>query len=495
MSKPTIPQPQEIEALRKKMLAMSYHEASIEIAKLHSVVTMPVLVAICTQLKQRHETAMELALQQLNGYPTAISINKVIATLLGDELDALIKSYVESESLMDLNAHSIKQKVNELYQQFCEQSPYGFLLRQEKEAAQSFSSLFRNQAFITLALNYYQTADRWQHAGKFSLMKELGFYLRNGEYMRKPYLALTHLVTEVQVNADDTAWMELQWWLHGIYLNAYCPLPKDAQGKVLMEKDGTYPANPDDPNDVNFKYYFLVSKFDIGLYHEETATKLSEKLVAVKEQVATAPLTTAPLSTVPLEAPVKRVQVMVELEEPSLEAFTQLNRQSFKVFNMTALPAHSHTLFAKPGAVNTHGVALSVLKKYEHASQRVKFSAMVADIEKYGLNDAQYGYLQKIKPTIVEELNNYLHSLLSTHWVPTQLKQRTHSDLVKEKSKRIVASDDPKVVVQHLFDLWQELETKGKTTKQFLSDLLETVYIHLKNGAEELPLEVTHRHG
>ncbi len=489
MTKPTIPQPQEIDVLRKKMLSLTHQEASIEIAKLHSVVTMPVLVAICTQLKQRNETAMELALQQLNGYPTAISISKVIATMLGDELDVLMKKHIESELLSDLSVHVVNQKVRDLYDQFCEQSPYGNLLRQGKDAAQLFGRLFRNHAFISLALNYYQTADRWQHAGKFSLMKELGLYLFNGEYMRKPYLALTHMVKEVQINAEETAWHELQLWLHGIYLNAYYPLAKDAEGKVLLDKNGTYPANTDDANDVNFKYYFLVSKYDVGLYHENTATQLSEKLTALKEKV-TPPLETPPKA----EHSGKRVQVMVELEEQELEAFNQLNRQSFKAFSLISLPSSPHGLFAKPCPV-TSGVALSVLKKYEHASQRVKFPAMVADIEKYGLNDAQHGYLQKIKPTIVEELNSYIHSLLSTHWVPTQLKQRTHSDIVKEKCKRIVACDDPKVMVQHLFDLWQELETKGKTTKQFLSDLLETVYTHLKNGAEDLQPEVVHRHG
>lgn len=288
--------PEEIKNYREKIDSLSREDALKEIAELNAEKSLPVVIKIFGEMLQSNENLMEELFSTIIQHPLSKnSIDNFFKKKI--DFESEIKNFLKTEK--QISNENVSALITNLAIKFISEVnksliPSSVVQEQRETFGKNFLQLMQAKLYLLISLRVYREADEWQNANKARLGIRLSFERYNAEKVRKPFEVVSKAAQFITFAKMPALIEEAEKWVRGLYRRTLklaqdnkC-IEKNAQGLPLPLADGTYPVV--DEEDESFKKFFkTVSKYDMALYHLETADVLYKGLTLAKTPVVDQP--------------------------------------------------------------------------------------------------------------------------------------------------------------------------------------------------------------
>lgn len=426
-------------------------QAVFAISKIDALIIIPIIMDIINEIKIRNEKKIEEIFKEMTNKDIKTikndSLRNIFNKILGDTKDNY-KNYTHPErlSMKDINEEKMMSYMVRITNDFCN----GVVSHFKKDnlpvdaLKHHLFPFIVNTFFCYFFLDNYEIIDELQTiTSELALGWKLKYYLMHKLELRKelmlnPFCGIRALSKYLAIEEGvKGSWQELSLWLNGLHKRSFHFIAeKDREGDEVILRNGEVPFVDESDKkryekDKNFYNYFLIKMYDIALFYKNIAHNILFKL-----------------------SPAKTTDVLNE----------NTNNISVKI---DSAPIFHKRDDKKP--ILPKEVIASILKE----SMGMKFTLLEIFLEKYQLNDIQKNIVERYKSVIIANLEAYRNNY-------TFFKPKHYIDagvaILKLKN-----TDDPKMQIVILFDLWKTIVGKNSIAlvgkiKSNLDELIDMLY-------------------
>ncbi|VVC76464.1 hypothetical protein AQUSIP_17770 [Aquicella siphonis] len=487
----------EIQAIEKR------EDAILEIARLDGFISLFMIIKIFEEMQIGNEKALEACFQENTGKELKRAVSKygvreIIKKALGKDVRAFFEEVSDKTRMADLTAELVSSIVTPVVQSVYDKTFKKHITRNADVVEQRFKSLLCNAIFLICATELYKEADLRQTAGSIRIKLLMGPYLLRTykeEALQNPFIAVRESAKLVQIDPPlSSLWQEAALWLQGLYTRSYLQIPEEHRkdGEVKRKDNGKMPTVNE--KDVSFQDNFNLTLYEMALFHKQTSEVIQAKLAPPVVHADVVPVSShdpvmpSPVSEMQPASSSNPQHAQVEPREviPALQSGIAMPSVVSDPIPLSKLPG---------GDKEKPLLPFLCLDDIRNENEDVQFPMLIYYLDRYRLNEAQNSILLEFSGVITSKLKGYTTSILTTHYIPTMLWSRPHTQSVNETLESLDSAAEADESIKLLFSLWKEIGEKGsKDLKKIVADLIKsafTILLKASMPAERMEVKST----